>query len=219
MASIGFILILAFYFWSSQDNSNSASIFASVKSATAKVIDSQIHEQKKLVPSEEGKRDLQKTFLEEKAKIAQIDKDPQATELRLRALANSFSDEEAKWLQEKALSLELEGDESFLAAYLLAQATSSASLPALRAIALTPIPKTNDPRNRDLEQQKRSIAMEGLSKYCGNPVAKATLEEAAKMQNDDFLRDRASRSGYALEHCKNVEDQDKGALEKVLYGK
>jgi len=171
--------------------------------------------------SKKAGKNLEKILKEEKNLLGRVDPDPKASFLRLKTIAENLETADLNLLKIKALDESINGDERFLSIYLLAYNGKDISLDSLQNIALSlvPAPESQNQGLRDLEIQIRAQAIEGLSRFYGNERAKAILEKAAEMQNEAFLRDRANRALYSWRTQNSIENQDKTALEKLLYKK
>jgi hypothetical protein len=153
----------------------------------------------------------------ESARIGAVDPDPKLTEERIRAVAAELKPEEVLWLEARAVDTKEAADARFFAAYMLALSQEEVAVPAMKAIALTPIRPGKHEGAVELERQIRAQATEGLSKVADKALARDALLEVEQGTNDEFIRDRAHRSLYAVETGKSVEDQDKEAMSKLLY--
>lgn len=160
-----------------------------------------------------------KDFLaKESVRIGQIDEDPDATERRLKTYAGGISLPEAKQLAALAVDRKREGDERFLAAYLLSHGGTSSVREALRALARSPMPEVVGERERDLERGIRALAIEGLARDPDRAQADKFLAEAGRAVQDTFLADTAERArqGVKKGDVDAVETQQKEALQQVL---
>lgn len=155
-----------------------------------------------------------KLYEAESKRIGQVDPDPALTERRLSAAAKDLSGEEIAWLAAQAMDEKNEMDARFFAAYLAALARSPSAVAALKAIAITPIPKTKNEMRFAEERALRMQAVEGLSRNCKVGTAKDDLLEIIAVQ-DEAVRDRAHRALYACQTGKKIEDGDNEALEKL----
>lgn len=153
----------------------------------------------------------------ESKRIGAVDPDPKLTEERLRAVAAELQPAEVQWLESRALDTKEEADARFFAAYMLALSQEEVAVPAMKAIALTPIPNSKNEGVVALERQIRAQATEGLSKIPNKALARDSLLDVEQGAKDEFIRDRAHRGLYALQSGKSIEDQDKEGLGKLLY--
>lgn len=158
-------------------------------------------------------------YREESRRVGAVDPDPAGTEQRLKAVAEELNPQEVSWLQQASLDRKREGDGRFFATFLLALNAQGPALGALREIALNPVPASKNQGVVELERQIRALASEGLGRARGVREAQDALLDVVEKQEDEFLRDRAHRALYAWETGKSVEEQDREALGKVLYGK
>jgi hypothetical protein len=161
---------------------------------------------------------VQDFYESESKRIGAMDPDPKLTQARLELVAAELSPEEVKWLAGTALNAKENGDGRFFATYLLALGRSAEGTSALRQIALTEIPKSKNKGLEELERQIRAQATEGLGHSCDVAGARDALLDIVEMQLDEFIRDRAHRALYQCRTGKPVEEQDKEALDKLLYG-
>lgn len=162
---------------------------------------------------------VQAFYQNESARIGDTDLDPKLTEQRLRAIAEELQVSEIEWLQQRALNVKENPDARFFAAYLLALGKQEAALPALKAVALAPMPKSKNDRALDIERQIRGQSIEGLSKLPNKRAAEEALMDVQQGVQDEFLRDRAHRGLYSVATGKPIEEQDREAAGKMLYGK
>lgn len=161
---------------------------------------------------------VQELYKSESERVGAIDPDPKATEARLREVAAALRPEEFDWLRDQALNPKENADARFFATYLVALSGQAGSLSALRAIVISPLPKTKIEAQLDLERQIRAQGMEGLSRMCREPGARDALLEGEQAHADEFLRDRAHRNLYAYHNCSDVTEADRAALDKKLSG-
>jgi hypothetical protein len=162
---------------------------------------------------------IEALYHEESARVGSIDKDPASTEKRLREMAADLKPEEIQWLHDASLNRNGSGDGRFFATYLLALSPGAKGVEALKDIALNPVPGSKNQGLVELERGIRAQAVEGIGHSLDKAVARDALLDVVQNQKDEFLRDRAHRSIYALESGHPVEEQDKKALGKLLYGK
>lgn len=155
----------------------------------------------------------------ESARVGEVDADPKLTEERLTAVAQELQPAEISWLKEQALDGKQNADARFFAAYLLALGAQEAAMPGLKEIASAPIAKSKREGEEDLARQIRAQAIEGLCRMPDKVAARDAVMDVEQKQNDEFLRDRAHRCLYALASGKPIEEQDKEAAGKLLYGK
>lgn len=171
-----------------------------------------------LVPTgqEKEERDIAVFLRSEAARVGQVDENPERTKEQLRDLAASLSPQDITILTEKALDPGVDGDERFLAAYLIAEKRNGDPYAALKRMAMAPIAHGLGERVRDMEMQVRAQAIEGLGRLRNDTRAERALKEVAVRSEEAFLRDRAQRSLHEWRTGKPVEEQDREALEKLL---
>ena len=161
---------------------------------------------------------IKKVYQEESQRIGQVDSNPALTEKRLSDVASGLSQEECVYLRDQALDERAQADGRFFATYLLALSAKPEAFGSLRDIALAEIPASKNQGVIELERQIRAQAIEGLSRMRDNLSARDALLDRIE-KSDEFLRDRAHRGLYAWQTGKPIEEQDKEALDKVLYKK
>ena len=161
-------------------------------------------------------RDLVEVLHEEAQRVGKIDESPAESKKRLEALAASLTKAEVKWLSTRALDTNIDADERFLAAYLIAERRSNDAFMALKQIAAAPTDNKLSERMKDMEFQVRAQAIEGLGKLRNDVRAEKALKDVAMHSQEAFLRDRAQRSLYEWRTGKTVEEQDEEAMEKLL---
>lgn len=213
--SFGLLLIVGSFFLFSPKDQIAGSALA--PDGTAAAIDLR-EEKEEFQRAPKGKR-LEEFYKKESARIGAVDPNPRFTEQRLVAVASVLSLEEVSWLREQALARNQEGDARFFSAYLIALAPLEVAVPALRSLALSPVPKDKNNAITELERQIRGQAVEGLSRARGNAAARDALLDVISQQEDEFLRDRAHRGMHSWATGKPIEQQDQDALGKLLYDK
>ena len=158
---------------------------------------------------------VEQLYNAESERVGKIDPDPKATQERLKALSAELTPEEYAWLKERALNRKEPADARFFSTYLTGLSPQSAALPALREIAVTPLPKLKSESQLDIEKQIRALATEGISRMCKNGAAREALLDVEHTHEDEFLKDRAHRALYAFHTCTDIEASDRAAMEKV----
>ncbi len=151
--------------------------------------------------------------------IGQIQNDPVAAELKMRADAQALLENDYALLEKMILDSTLNQDDRFVALTLLSWSNNPTVASTLVGIATSPFdPLLNPNQKGDFEKILRMSAVEGLSeiplqpdqkiRYLNQIVAKSELEPVA---------DRAMRSLWAEQKlAKSVVDQDQEALKKLL---
>jgi len=210
----GLLLLGAFFLYSPKKSVTGSAL---TPDGTAAAIDLQ-EEKEAFQQAPKGKR-LEEFYKKESARVGSVDPNPKLTEQRLAAVASALSLEELDWLRDQALARNKEGDARFFSAYLIALAPGEVAVPALRSLALSPVPKDKNTAFVELERQIRGQAVEGLSRAKGNPAARDALLDVISQQEDEFLRDRAHRGIHSWTTGKPIEQQDQEALGKLLYEK
>ncbi|MGZ3713579.1 MAG: hypothetical protein ACXVBE_17570, partial [Bdellovibrionota bacterium] len=120
----------------------------------------------------------------ESARVGAVDPDPKLTEQRLKDVAAELSAEEIVWLKAQVMNEKEGADARFFAAYLLALSNKDDALPALKEIALSPLPNSKDQGTMDLARQVRAQAIEGICKFSQKSEARDAAMDIEQKQND-----------------------------------
>lgn len=156
-------------------------------------------------------KDFSELIRKEAESMARLTDRPQEVQKRLKDLASQVREEQMPILKEKALNLQLGGDERFLSVYILGESSIAKAQEILEQIASTPIPKLKESRSTTQEEILRGQAIESLREP-------ESLKRVLASTDSKFLVDRAQRTLSFREGkiSKSPEQQDEEALKKVL---
>lgn len=151
--------------------------------------------------------------------IGQIQNDPVAAELRMRAVAQSLNQNDFAQLEKIILDTSLNQDDRFVALTLLSWSKDSTVAETLVDIATTPFDSILNPNQKgDFEKILRMSAVEGLGEIPLQPYQREEyLNQILEKSELEPVADRAMRSLWAEKKlAQSAADQDQEALEKLL---
>lgn len=152
----------------------------------------------------------------ESIKAGKIDESPQKTEQELFEFSQKLSLAELKQLKELAVSVDGDGDERSLAAYLLSLNRSKESIAIVEDIVLQSVPDLHEPRRNDFEYAVRAQILENLEANPHQQETHEALNQIVKRSESTFLVDRAQRiRSYRSNKTPSLKEQDLEALKKI----
>ncbi|MBC7371438.1 MAG: hypothetical protein H7326_07735 [Bdellovibrionaceae bacterium] len=156
-------------------------------------------------------KDFSDLIRKEAESMSHLTDRPDEVQKRLKDLAAQVREEQVPILKEKALNIQLGGDERFLSVYILGESSLAKAQESLELIASTPIPKLKESRLTTQEEVLRGQAIESLREP-------ESLKRVLSSADNKFLVDRAQRTLSFREGkvSASPEQQDQEALKKVL---
>ena len=135
----------------------------------------------------EHKSDLLDWLKGESAKIGQIDPNPAQTMQKLRQKAAGLNKNDFLLLKQIALNSQTNGDERFLAVYILSLSNSESVIAELKDVGLAKIPATVSDRQHSEEIILRTQALEALLQRLTGREAKTLLHDLLGQTSDPIL--------------------------------
>lgn len=144
-------------------------------------------EKKLPVPDSPKGIDVDQWVKTEALKVGQVDTDPAQSLLRMRGVSNLLRKKDFVYLKQLALDGKANGDERFVAIYILGLSPSSRAQSALREVAVAKIPKSNSDRLYSEDVVIRAHALEAMVKRLPPADAKQFLKDVLRRTSDPAL--------------------------------
>jgi hypothetical protein len=208
-------LILGLGFWAFKQKPR-----ANTKVFLSKVTPPKIKSPQRIIASESSELSvMEKQLHHEATLIAQVDSDPEETEVRLKDWAHTLNEKDLNELKTMALNTEVPQDDRFLAVMLMGWSDQLAALENLKDIVLAEIdPYLNPNRKGDFERALRMQAIDGMISLPAHAQILATsLQNVIAKTNEAALADRANRALASINgHAPKPAEQDQAALDELL---
>lgn len=156
---------------------------------------------------------------EEAAKVGVLNPDPQATLANLQGYAETLEPFELSYLQSRALTSGIDGDERALAIFLLTLNPSEMALDLLKDISLAKIDPQLNGGLKDQEISFRALTIDGFSQNPNTQKSKRLLQTIAEQTDSSLVADRAKRALSSLSSSGETAPpavQENNALKKLL---